>query len=102
MDNLMPAWAHEGGVGKLLERLGDRGARRRITDECLVDGERWGTLSQGGVGFAQIFVAACRRRELEGRNLAQIATQTGKPPAEPLMDLRLAAKCTVGLGSFSQ
>src|SRR5205085_1811177 len=102
MDNLMPAWAHEGGVGKLLERLGDRGARKRITEECLVDGERWGTLSQGGVGFDQIFVAACRRRELEGLNLAQIATQTGKAPAESLMDLLLEEKCTVGMVSFSQ
>ena len=102
MDNLMPAWAHEGGVGKLLERLGDRGARKRITDECLVDGERWGTLSQGGVGFDQIFVAACRRRELEGLNLAQIATQTGQAPAEALMDLLLQEQCTVGMVSFSQ
>src|SRR5436190_1200823 len=85
MDNLMPAWAHEGGMAKLLERLTDRAARKRITDECLVAGERWGTVSQGGVGFDQIFVAACRRRELEGLNLAQIATQTGKAPAEALI-----------------
>src|SRR5690242_21092715 len=46
MDNLMPAWAHEGGVAKLLERLADRATRKRITDECLVDGERWGTVSR--------------------------------------------------------
>jgi N-acyl-D-amino-acid deacylase len=45
MDNLMPAWAHEGGVTKLLERLADRATRKRITDECVVDGERWGTVS---------------------------------------------------------
>ena len=102
MDNLMPAWAHEGGVAKLLERLADRGTRKRIVDECLVEGERWGTLSQGGVGFDQIFVASCRRRELEGLNLAQLATQTGRAPAETLMDLLLEEKCTVGMVSFSQ
>ena len=89
-------------MSKLLERLGDRAARKRITDECLVDGERWGTVSQGGVGFDQIFVAACRRRELEGLNLAQIASQTGKAPAETLLDLLLEQKCTVGMVSFSQ
>jgi N-acyl-D-amino-acid deacylase len=102
MDNLMPGWAHEGGVSRLLERLADRAARKRIVDECLVDGERWGTVSQGGVGFDQIFVAACRRRELEGLNLAQIASQTGKAPAETLLDLLLEQKCTVGMVSFSQ
>jgi N-acyl-D-aspartate/D-glutamate deacylase len=43
LDNLMPAWAHDGGIAKLLERLSDRGIRRKIMDECLIDGERWGT-----------------------------------------------------------
>jgi len=102
MDNLMPAWAHEGGVSRLLERLADRATRKRITDECLVDGERWGTVSQGRIGFDQVFIAACRRRELEGLNLAQLATQTGKPPAEALMDLLLDEGCTVAMVSFSQ
>jgi N-acyl-D-aspartate/D-glutamate deacylase len=102
MDNLMPAWAHEGGVGKLLERLADRATRKRITDECLVDGERWGTVSQGRIGFDQVFIAGCRRRELEGLNLAQLASQTGKAPAEALMDLLLEERCTVAMVSFSQ
>ena len=102
MDNLMPAWSHEGGVTRLLERLADRATRKRITDECLVDGERWGTVSQGRIGFDQIFVAACRRRELEGLNLAQVARQSGRPPAEALMDLLLEERCTVAMVSFSQ
>ena len=102
MDNLMPAWAHEGGVTRLLERLADRATRKRISDECLVDGERWSTVSQGHIGFDQVFVAACRRRELEGLNLAQLARQTGTPPAEALMDLLLEERCTVAMVSFSQ
>ncbi len=102
LDNMMPAWAHAGGIGKLLERLGDRATRRRIVEECLIDGERWGTVSQGGIGFDQVFIATCRRRELEGLNLAQIARQAGQPPAEVLMNLLLEEKCTVGMVSFSQ
>jgi N-acyl-D-amino-acid deacylase len=102
MDNLMPAWSHEGGITKLLERLADPKLRRRITDECLVDGERWGTVSQGGVGFDQIFIASCKRRELEGLNLAQLAQQSGQAPAEALMNLLLEERCTVGMVSFSQ
>jgi N-acyl-D-amino-acid deacylase len=102
LDNMMPAWAHEGGTARLLERLADRATRRRIVEECLIDGERWGTLSQGGVGFDQVFIASCRRRELEGLNLAQIARQSGLAPAETLMNILLEEKCTVGMVSFSQ
>lgn len=102
MDNLMPAWAHEGGVRSLLERLADRATRRRIAEQCLIDGERWGTVSQGGIGFDQIFIASCARREIEGLNLAELARQTGKTPAETLMDLLLEQRCTVGMVSFSQ
>ncbi len=102
MDNLLPAWVHEGGLARLLERLTDQATRRRIVEECLVDGERWRNVSQGGTGFDQIFVASCRRRELEGLHLAQIARQTGRPPAETLMDLLLEQRCTIGMVSFSQ
>jgi N-acyl-D-aspartate/D-glutamate deacylase len=102
LDNLMPAWAHDGGVAKLLERLADRATRRRIAEECLIDGERWGTVSQGGIGFDQIFIATCKRRELEGLSLAQIARQSGIAPVDTLMNLLLEQKCTVGMVSFSQ
>ena len=89
MDNLMPSWVHDGGIPKLLERLADRTTRRRIMEECLVDGERWRSLSQGAVGFDEIQIATCRRHELEGLTLAALARQTGKTPAEALMDLLL-------------
>jgi N-acyl-D-amino-acid deacylase len=102
LDNMMPAWAHDGGIAKLLERLADKVTRRRIVEECLIDGERWGTVSQGGIGFDQVFIATCRRRELEGLSLAQIARQSGIAPAEMLMNLLLDEKCTVGMVSFSQ
>ena len=102
LDNLMPAWAHDGGVGKLLERLADRATRRKIAEECLIDGERWGTVSQGGIGFDQIFIATCKRRELEGLSLAQIARQSGIAPVDTLMNLLLEQQCTVGMVSFSQ
>jgi N-acyl-D-amino-acid deacylase len=102
MDNLMPAWVHDGGIVKLLERLGDPATRRRIVDECLVDGERWRTVSQGAVGFDEILIATCRRHELEGLTLAALARQTGKAPAEAMMDLLLGERATVGMVSFSQ
>ena len=102
MDNLLPAWVHDGGLPKVLDRLADPAVRRRIVDECVVGGERWGTISQGRVGFDEVMIATCRRHELEGLTLAAFARQTGKAPAESLMDLLLEERCTVGMVSFSQ
>jgi len=102
LDNLMPSWSHAGALDKLLERLGDRATRRKVAEECLVDGERWRTGGSGEVGFDQVFIASCKRRELEGLSLAQIARQSGTAPADTLMDLLLEQKCTVGMVSFTQ
>ena len=102
MDNLLPAWMHDGGVAKLLERLADRTVRRRAIEECLVDGERWRTNSMGAVGFDEILIATCRRRELEGLTLAAFARQSGVPPAQAMMDLVEQEKATVAMVAFSQ
>lgn len=102
LDNLMPGWSHEGGVGRLIERLSDRATRRKIAEECLVDGERWRTVSQGEIGFDQVFIASCRRREVEGLHLAQLARQSGLAPVDALMNLLVEQRCTVGMVSFGQ
>jgi N-acyl-D-aspartate/D-glutamate deacylase len=102
MDNLLPAWVHDGGIGRLLERIADRPTRRRIVEECLVDGERWRTLSMGAMGFDEIFVATCARRELEGLSLAALARQTGTTPAEAMLTLLAEQKATVAMVAFSQ
>lgn len=102
MDNLLPAWVHDGGTGRLLERLADRAARRRIVEECLVDGERWRTMAMGAVGFDEIQVATCARRELEGMSLAALARAAGTTPAEAMMDLLLEQRATVSMVVFSQ
>jgi len=102
MDNLLPAWVHDGGVAKLLERIADRATRRRIVEECLVDGERWGTAAMGAVGFDEIRIATCARRDLEGLTLAALARQTGTTPAEAMLNLLLAEKATVAMVAFSQ
>jgi N-acyl-D-amino-acid deacylase len=102
MDNLLPAWAHDGGVSRLLERLKDRAIRRRIVEECLVNGERWRTLSQGAIGFDEIMIATCPRRELEGMHLAALARTMGTTPAESMMSLLLEAEARVSMVVFSQ
>jgi len=102
MDNLLPAWVHDGGIERLLERLADRATRRRIVEECLVDGERWRNVSLGAVGFDEIQVATCAWREVEGMDLAALGRKTGTTPAEALLNLLLAQRATVSMVVFSQ
>ncbi len=102
MDNLLPAWVHDGGLPMLLERIADKATRRRIVEECLVDGERWLTVSAGSLGFDEVLIATCRRHELEGLTLAALARQSGKTPAEAMLDLLRDERATVGMVSFSQ
>ncbi|MGH7324381.1 MAG: N-acyl-D-amino-acid deacylase family protein [Candidatus Rokuibacteriota bacterium] len=102
MDNLLPAWVHDGGAGRLLERIADRATRRRIVEECLVEGERWRTVSIGAVGFDEIQIATCAQRELEGMTLAALARRAGTTPAEAMMNLLLQEKATVSMVVFSQ
>ena len=101
MDNLLPPWMHDGGVAKLLARLADRATRRRVVEECLIDGERWRT-PMGSIGFDQIFVATCSRPELEGLDLAHLGRATGGTPAEAMLSLVAAERAGVSMVVFSQ
>ena len=102
LDNLLPAWVHDGGAPKLLERLADRPTRRRIVEECLVDGERWSTRSMGAMGFDEIHIATCPRPELEGLSLAALARSAGTTPAEAMLNLLLETKASTSMVAFSQ
>jgi N-acyl-D-amino-acid deacylase len=101
MDNLLPGWMHDGGIAKLLERLGDPAARRRAMQDCLVDGERWRTGS-GAMGWDEIMIATCSSPELPGLHLAELARRTGTAPAEAMMDLVLRERAGVSMIVFSQ
>src|SRR5947209_8770862 len=101
MDNLLPPWMHDGGVSKLLARLADRPTRRRVVEECLIDGERWRT-PMGSIGFDQIFVATCSRPELEGLTLAHLGRATGGTPAEAMLSLVAEERAGVPMVVFSQ
>jgi N-acyl-D-aspartate/D-glutamate deacylase len=101
MDNLLPAWMHDGGVSKLLERLTDRALRERAIADCLVDGERWRTGS-GGMGWDEIMIATCSKPELAGIHIAELARRTGKEPAHAMMDLVMDERAGVSMVVFSQ
>jgi N-acyl-D-amino-acid deacylase len=101
MDNLMPSWAHDGGIPRLLERLADRPTRRRIMEECLVDGERWRTVSQGAVGFDRSDLHLPPSRT-GGPHPGRPGPADGQTPAESSWTCSLRAEGHGGMVSFSQ
>jgi len=101
MDNLLPAWMHDGGTAKLLERLADPAARQRAIAGCLIGGERWATGS-GSYGWDEVMIATCSKPELAGKSLAELARLTGREPAQTMMDFVLSERAGVSMIGFSQ
>jgi N-acyl-D-aspartate/D-glutamate deacylase len=101
MVNLLPNWVHDGGVTKLLARISDPATRRRIVDECALPGDRWQTDS-GSVGWDDVMIATCSRREVEGLKIADLARHRGRPGAEALLDFLVEERGAVSMVLFSQ
>lgn len=88
---IMPAWAQEGGLDRLIERLGSREARERIAAEVLDETCAWDNylLSCGGPeGVILLFFP--RTPQYEGLTLAEAAGRMGLPPMEAAFELIVA------------
>ncbi len=88
---VLPGWAHEGGVAKMLERLADPETRKRIAADAKVKARDWDS----------IMVVGCTDdRSLQGRTIRQIAEQWSEDPAEAICDLLVANDGTVPIVNF--
>jgi N-acyl-D-amino-acid deacylase len=88
---ILPGWALEGGVERMLDRLKKKEARKKIKEELSKDtikGENW--IKEAG--FDGIIVASCQsNREYEGKSLEEILREKGRlqEKYEGLLDLLL-------------
>ncbi len=88
---LVPKWANDGGVIKMLERLETPGVRERA-----LEGIEEAMAARGGP--ERVLVAACRRSydpPVCGRSIADIASQFGLSPAETVAKLLLDSENAV-------
>jgi N-acyl-D-amino-acid deacylase len=80
---VLPDWAFEGGTGRIMERLKDKGARDRIRKEIALEHPEDGY-------FEKIMIAAVTRPEhhgYAGRNVKDCADHEGKDPVDFICDL---------------
>jgi N-acyl-D-amino-acid deacylase len=99
LNAMMPAGAHEGGLGALAARLDHPEERARILADLRSD-----TPSGTGANLTprDILVASCRTDpSLEGKTIAEIAEARGADPYETVLDLLLANQCDIGAIYFS-
>ena len=99
ISSLLPKWVHEGGVGRMLERLRDLASRRRIADELdrVIPG--WENLAKG-CGWENILICSCEKEpSYEGKTVTEIADGRGTSPEEALFDviLETEGKATIAL-----
>jgi N-acyl-D-aspartate/D-glutamate deacylase len=93
LSSIVPPWAHDGGREKMLERLRDPAARRRMREEVmnglpgwynhyLATGDGWG-------GMILVSLRHERNRPFQGRRMSELIAARGGHPAEVLFDVLL-------------
>ncbi|WP_052144656.1 N-acyl-D-amino-acid deacylase family protein [Halalkalibacter okhensis] len=93
----LPKWAQEGGWARLEERLLDEDLRQQIKKEVTVKLET-------SVSWHSIMIASVQtkiNKELEGKNLEEIADLKQKTPVEAMLDLIYEEKGAVKMIKFS-
>jgi N-acyl-D-amino-acid deacylase len=78
---LLPPWAHDGGVEKLLERLGDAEDRERMRRDIEQGLPGWENFASA-LGWENIMISYVRSEEnktAEGKNLVEVKEMRGEP-----------------------
>lgn len=99
---LLPPWAHDGGTDKILERLGDPEARKRMTRDILGGIHGWDNFVDfaGLDGIFITFVKTSRNSDAVGKSLVELGEMRGKEPLEAVYDLLLEEENVAGLVDF--
>jgi dihydroorotase/N-acyl-D-amino-acid deacylase len=95
LSSYIPPWAHDGGDGKLVERLRDPQTRARLRTELITPSSQWDNEWDGVPGPEAILIGQVQNPKLQtlvGKTLAQVANFQGKDPLDALFDLLIEDK----------
>ncbi len=90
MSAFVPPWAHDGGDAKLLERLRDPAARRRIRRDMLDPKGTWDNEWQEIPGPSSVLIGVVHNpalRQYQGKTLAQVAALRRTDAIDALLDI---------------
>ena len=85
----IPAWAHDGGTTKMVERLKDPASRARIRKDMLTPSNQWDNEWQEIPGAEAIMITQVQNAELvplQGKRISEIAKLWNKDPIDTIFD----------------
>lgn len=85
----IPAWAHDGGTAKMIERLKDPATRARIRKDMLTPSNQWDNEWQEIPGPEAIMITQVQKPEfmpLQGKRISEIAKLWNKDPIDTILD----------------
>jgi dihydroorotase/N-acyl-D-amino-acid deacylase len=99
----IPAWAHDGGDAKLIERLKDPAMRARIRKDMLTPSDQWDNEWQEIPGPEAVLIGVVHNQALlplQGKTLAEIAKSWNKDPMDALFDLLIQDHARTSVAVF--
>jgi N-acyl-D-amino-acid deacylase len=99
---ILPPWVHDGGTDRMLERLADPKARKRMTEDIEKGIPGWDNFVDfaGVDGIFVTFVKTEKNQWAVGKSLVEIGEKMGKSPLEATYDLLLEEEGSAGLVDF--
>ncbi len=101
LSQLVPPWAHEGGSGKMLERLADAKTRQKIARDMEQGAPGWKNFFR--IDWADIQITHVRsegNRRWVGRRVADVAKDRGIEGVQACIDLLIEERGDVGMINF--
>jgi len=95
LSSYIPPWAHDGGDGKLVERLRDPQTRARLRTELVTPSSTWDNEWDGVPGPKAILIGQVQNPKLQplvGKTLEDVAKSQGKDPLDAFFDLLIEDK----------
>jgi N-acyl-D-amino-acid deacylase len=93
LSSIVPPWAHDGGREKMLERLKDPSARKRMREEVMNGLPNWYNhylaTGDGWAGMILVLLRHERNRPFQGRRMSDLIAARGGHPADVLFDVLL-------------
>ena len=99
----IPAWAHDGGNAKLIERLKDPATRARIRKDMLTPSDQWDNEWQEIPGPEAVLIGVVHNPDLlplQGKTLAEIAKLWNKDPMDALFDFLIEDHALTSVAVF--
>lgn len=89
LTSCIPAWAHDGGFHKLIERLKDAETRAKIKSEMTLPADEWENMfyENGADGILLAGFAQPELRRYQGRTLREVMAERGTSATDTVLDL---------------